>query len=515
MKIFKKTVSALLAVILAFSCVVFAGAQQEKTPVIIVTGMNTLPLYLDKGTENEQQVFPFTSDTIVSAVFGALPALMLVPVTGNWDTLNDKLVEGVNNMLGVLALNPDGTSKYNVTCASFDKPYSYYVENYDEEFFEAAKDLGEAAAAELGGDNVYVYVYDWRKATVTNAEGLDTLVNKVLDDTDSEKVTLAAISQGGTVTMTYLEMFGTESVSNVVMLSSAFRGINMVGDLFSGRVSFDLGSMMSFLTNNTSYAGSDALNLLFGGLIFKGLCAVTDPLLDIVLKNTDDRLFEESLATTFGTFGGTFGILPYDDYMAARAFMHGDAVTPELDRVDYYFKNVSGKCEEILNGVMADGVPVHVLSLYGKRSLPFGDDDAVQSDGVIETVRTSAGATCALLNETLGDSYVQKNTACGHNHLSADGVVDASTCMLPEQTWFIRDMAHTEFNENCAEGIDFIMWLVTADTQLYVTDSDGYAQFMLLDRETRKLSAIDGEISKYSFVNNFNAFIADVREMFN
>ncbi len=514
MKMLKRFVSAALAVVLAFSCVVFAGAQQEKTPLVIVTGMNTLPLYLDKGTENEQQVFPFSSDSITDLIFGALPSLLLLPVTGNWDKLNDKLVEGANNMLGVLALNPDGTSKYNVTCASFDKPYSYYVENHNEEFFIAADDLGEAAAKELGGDNVYVYIYDWRKATVTNAEGLDALVSKVLADTGSDKVTLAAISQGGSVTMAYLEMFGTENINNVVMLASAFRGIDMVGDIFSGRVTFELGSMMGFLTNYTAYAGSDALNLLFNGLLFRALCAVNDPLLDIVLKNTDDRLFKESLATTFGTFGGTFGILPYEDYEAAREFLHGDAVTPELDRVDYYFKNVSGKCEEILDSAIADGVSVHILSFYGKRMLPFGDGDDAQSDATIETHRTSAGATCAPLDEILGDGYAQKNTACGHNHLSADCVIDASTCMFPEQTWLIRDLGHTEFNDNAPETLEMIMWLITADSQCCVDSNAKYPQFMLFDRESRELSAIDGKISKYSFVNSFNAFIDDVKEMF-
>jgi len=26
-----------------------------------------------------------------------------------------------------------------------------------------------------------------------------------------------------------------------------------------------------------------------------------------------------------------------------------------------------------------------------------------------------------------------------HDHLSKDGVIDASTCLLPENTWFIKD----------------------------------------------------------------------------
>lgn len=42
---------------------------------------------------------------------------------------------------------------------------------------------------------------------------------------------------------------------------------------------------------------------------------------------------------------------------------------------------------------------------------------------------------------TLGDDYVQARDV-GHNCLSEDGIIDASTCMLPENTWFIKNYGH-------------------------------------------------------------------------
>lgn len=95
------------------------------------------------------------------------------------------------------------------------------------------------------------------------------------------------------------------------------------------------------------------------------------------------------------------------------------------------------------------------------------------SDGTVDTMYASAGATVALRGETLGDGYKQK-VDCGHNHLSPDGRIDASTCILPENTWFIKGMLHA----NCHDGImKMYNRLMFSDDNMNVFSDPLYTQF--------------------------------------
>lgn len=67
------------------------------------------------------------------------------------------------------------------------------------------------------------------------------------------------------------------------------------------------------------------------------------------------------------------------------------------------------------------------------------------------------------LKTTLGDDYVQARDV-GHNCLSEDGIIDASTCMLPENTWFIKNYGHAMFDYR-RNGCDLYVRAMTAKTQ--------------------------------------------------
>jgi hypothetical protein len=61
---------------------------------------------------------------------------------------------------------------------------------------------------------------------------------------------------------------------------------------------------------------------------------------------------------------------------------------------------------------------------------------------MLDTKYASLGATCATPGMPFLPFYKQKVTKCGHDHISADRLVDASTCLLPEQTWFAKNKIH-------------------------------------------------------------------------
>ena len=86
----------------------------------------------------------------------------------------------------------------------------------------------------------------------------------------------------------------------------------------------------------------------------------------------------------------------------------------------------------------------------------------------------SLGATCAPFGKTLNENYRQKNRFCGHSHISADGIIDASSCAFPEYTWFIKNNGHATFGTDyCA----FIEWAIRYDGQPTVWSDEKYPQF--------------------------------------
>ena len=75
--------------------------------------------------------------------------------------------------------------------------------------------------------------------------------------------------------------------------------------------------------------------------------------------------------------------------------------------------------------------------------------DSENADGIIQLDSTSMGAYAANVGETLPEGYVQQNTSknCSdptHNHISPDRVVDASTAMLPDTTFYFKGQKHEQ-----------------------------------------------------------------------
>ncbi len=87
----------------------------------------------------------------------------------------------------------------------------------------------------------------------------------------------------------------------------------------------------------------------------------------------------------------------------------------------------------------------------------------------------SFGATTAKVPETLSDSYIAKQTEKGlAGYISPDRQIDASTCMFPDQTWFVKNLRHATQTADVMTLIDAI-----AHTENAKADSlAGFPQFL-------------------------------------
>ena len=100
------------------------------------------------------------------------------------------------------------------------------------------------------------------------------------------------------------------------------------------------------------------------------------------------------------------------------------------------------------------------------------------SDQFASVERSSFGATTSTVYETLSDEYIAHRTAEGKGHyISPDKHIDASTCLTPDSTWFIKGSSHSNWT---TYELKILYEVASADRQLTVKDFP-YTQFMVYD----------------------------------
>lgn len=509
----KKIVSIFLAVIMMCLCVVpgIAKAADKTTPVLLIAGFTEYALV----DANGDGAFPPSNDKIIDTVKNALTPLGLL-LQKDYKGFCDGAIPVVNNLLAPIACNPDGTIKDNTVklADQFTEPVSAYgIDKVtEEEVFDRA--LVNSVVDKVGAENVYLYGLDWRKSMSELASDINDYVTKIKTDKGVDKVSIAGHSMGGAVLSTYIATYGYDSLSNITMVNSAFNGLEMLGQLFSGNIKIDSAALLDLITENI---GNDVLSKILGAtqILNSAIPLVEDFL---AAENEDggtykDTLFSQCIVPSFGYIPGIWSLVPDKDYETAKAYMKAhmienqtlDGVSSDKiaadwaifeEKIDSYH-NIQVNTGELLKEAKADGVTVTVLSNYNLTIAPVTPAANLTSDGVIETVYTSGGAICADKGKTLGDGYKQAALS-GENHLSADNIIDASTCLFPENTWFIKNCQHSNFDYT-ENACDIYVKLITAETQPTVNTWRDYPQFMVYNSKTHILSPLDSSLGDVDF----------------
>lgn len=491
----KRVLCLLLTLLLLMGCSSAALAADScacgTAPLIVVTGMNAWPLVLNAGTDQEKQVFAPDTQAILKLVGQIAGPVAQFAVTKDYDKLGDDVLPAVYALFEPLACNPDGGSRYAVTTTVYPESMANYPEFVNEEgYLTNEPALVRAAAQKIGADHVYYFNYDWRLDPMEHAKELRAYVERAKQETGHDKVNLVGSSMGGTIIASYLAQYGSGDIDTFTMLSSAFTGTTIVGDLFTGKIEFHKEALIRILKE---VAGQQAVNVLLDALDQAGIIDVLLPVLDELVAHLKDRVYDEVFQDTFVTMPGIWDLIALEDYEDAKAYL----LDPEEDaqliaRIDAYHYQVQEKLPELFRAAMEQGTKINVVSHYNLQGVPLTPSYREQNDNVIDTKYTSGYATCALLDETLPEGYQQKNTNCrdaSHHHISGDRMIDASTCLMPEQTWFLKDLKHVGYIYD-TQVMEFILWLCLSDSQRTVQEAGDYSQFMQVDPETGALSLI-------------------------
>jgi len=194
----------------------------------------------------------------------------------------------------------------------------------------------------------------------------------------------------------------------------------------------------------------------------------------MILRNTKDRFYTGTLIPIFGQWPALRGFVPDEYYEPAKAFMFGnDPKYKDFIKLidNFHYRAGPGKADGLIK--KAAGVTkVSIVAGYGFAPMPFTPKTQYDTDGLIDTERESCGAATAGFGKTFPAGYKQK-VSDGHNHLSPDLRIDASTCLLPDQTWFLKNKLH--FAGGSGGLVDF---LACSKEQPTVFDAPEFPQFM-------------------------------------
>ncbi|MBQ3603368.1 MAG: hypothetical protein IJA02_05990 [Clostridia bacterium] len=466
-KIAKSTISILLVLVLSFSVVLQTTAAASKCdcgeePIVYVAALGSATLYKDAGTADEKVIFRPETDAYIELIAKLIVPLVSLVFTKDYDAFIDAVIPAAMGIFGSLANAPDGTSTPDVTTKE-----------------ELPTD------PQHGLDYSYYYGYDFRADPVASAEGLDAFIDRVIEITGHDKVRLKASSMGGVVTMAYLEKYGTEKIKSIIFQCCPIKGTALAGDLYCGNLVIEEEAVYRYgmydLPLLVDGVGGKILTTLVDILYKTGVLGMLIDVIDEVLVNCRDRVYDEMLIPVFKANCGLWSFVPDEYYENAKRFMLGalyDEETAKLvERIDYYHYNVQNRADEILNSVVDSGIPVMILAAYNVQRTPIISTWKNDSDETVDTKYASVGATVALLGETLGDKYVQKVND-GHNHISPDNKIDASTCALPENTWFVKDMLHCTTHDGHGGLYNWFFENDDSAEMLTVHSNPAYPQFL-------------------------------------
>jgi len=457
---------------------VVAAAQETKGVTIFIDGINSRDI-IDASTGDT--LFPPSADTIVPAVAKAVPSALKAIITKDWSVAEKPVCEAVAGIFLPIA------------CDEHGKPSSSTAFDWEwlepDELLEEIDDTGRA-----------FYCFDWRLDMKTIATDLHSFIEYVLETTGESKVNLVGFSMGTCALMSYLKLYDYQYVNSVVLLAGGYNGVGVCGQPFAGKVKLSSESLLRYLD---SVLGTDMTSIVVSALIDTlnsvGLLDSTLSLADEAITALNPAFYDEVFSTTFATIPGMWALVPAELYEMALANA-GDSISPEtMEMISWYHDEVQACNEEIIQGCLDRGIKFGIIAKYGYPIIPVCEEDS-NTDMMIDTKYESFGATVATCGEgTLGEGYTQA-VSVGFDCVSPDNIIDASTCVFPEYTWFVKNSVH---GQNMAELEDTLIdYIIHSDEQVSVTDGV-YSQFNII---------VDGNLEPLTAENDYSKFSSDTEK---
>ena len=462
------------------------GGNCEHSPVIVLPGINHSPTHLyDENDEpymyngshvggtllilNEEAL---STGAIVKAVAAVLGTLLLQTNLGL-----DKIAYNlVSDIFKFQKCDENGDHIANLKTQRWNHSLEHMTQDDIDWTYRMVpmKPLVDV----IGEDHVYFFTFNLVGDPMDSADELKEYVEMVKEQTGHDKVTFLPVSLGGTILTAYLEKYGHEDLDQIVNAVACLDGTDIVADFMAREWRLEDEYLYHQFFANI-FVESEGVPTI-GYLI--------NTLLHIVPRSGIDELLTGAMSAILDTLmlncPQFWAMIPSYRYDAlAERYLSDKPVLKA--RTDAFQQARLNLKQNILDAV-ADGVRVN--SIAG-ANLDFGEEmytyfnivasaEQHNSDGIVNLNSTTLGATGAAHDQTLSDIEYESNTYCSdptHNHISPDNMVDASTAILPENTWIFLDQYH-EVGRNDVV-LNLAKAIILGDVTDVNSDPENYPQF--------------------------------------
>lgn len=500
----KKAVALLMVVMMSVGCFALpaTAAIENDLPVVYLKGA-TEKVY-DK---NGKQVWPVPTDLtdiLMSNSSDLISALAASAATSDWSIYGDALASTLSRYFSAGTLDNSGNPKNGTTIKKSAAPKKK-TSNFA---------LGD-----------YIFKYDPRLDPWDIATELNSYINAVLAATGKKKVQLVARCMGSCMASAYLCKYGNSKVDTVIYYASAARGALLCGQLFAGKLNFDADILNDYAND---YMGDNELSELLAAVVnvtysLNILGGGTDIVTDIY-NQLAVEVFPQLLRITYANMPAYWAMVNEDYYEEAKEFIFGGheaEYSTLIKRIDRYHENVMLRLEKNLKTFSKNGTKVIVIAKYGTPFPPYLEGHKIQGDGDISVRDISFGAVGADIGTTLSMDYLNDAKRSGTiDYISDDLIIDASTCLFPESTWFVRDIRHGTFPPSINK---MMLKLLQQKKQPTVNTFEEYPRFMQFSYDGDTLTEITQPIPSGStgtvnplmdLINMFLNFLTIIKNFF-
>ncbi len=491
-KTFKKSLSVLLTLIMAFALIVpsFAALEMNNYPTIRINGRSAL-VYDKDGKQIYTNPDPSFNEVEYAKSLVPIMAkeISKTLITQDWEGYSRTICDKITPLFDMIQIDENANPKDGTNGGEWK------------------------VGTPLAPAKDYTFQWDWRVDPLETAALLKEYIKEVKRVNNCDKVNIDSRCLGSVIVTAYLYLVGDEAkdnIANIVLYVPTVAGSQTVGALFANQINFDDKAIDEYVTyymngpdrffNDTAYG--DDLEIFIGTFCsflyqLKVLGYGTE-MFTYIYEQLKDYMVPR-LATNVFFFPTYWAMIDDRYYEAAKEQLFKEdsdgyytvdknEYAGYIAKIDNYHYNVQVNSEKILTDAKNSGINISVIAKYGDNLLPVEKNCRAQGDGRIETKALSFGATCSNITETLSDEYIASHDS---KYISADKKIDASTCLFPENTWFIRDCTHAAFPD-CIERFKAILIRSKEQPTIENMKEYGYTQFMTYSAENGTLSEITG-----------------------
>lgn len=473
-----------------------AVTAEEMYPSIVLPGLfqGNATLYDENGniavnSDGEELKAPFFIDSTMDIVDMALkeagiPLLSTLAFQRDFD---DKFANALGHTLGEVLLGKVASDSngnfikdvrptiYPTSVANLSQAEKDYV--YRTIPLTAYKNIA-------GEEKLYFFSFFSFENMDKVVERLYELIQTVKEETGFDKVNLVPISQGGTLCNALLETYRDDDAAHdifddlnrIIYIIPALNGSATIGDIYYYGLLDDDDALYSYMFPLLLEKDQEWLGYLINTLIKIFPKQVLNDVLDIAV----DILIEEYLE--YCTL--MWGLMPQAYYPELRERYLSDPEDAVIrEQTDRYYRAQVNSLDNIM-AAYEHGIDIFDIVNYNDALYPICDSwNKCQADGIIQLESTSMGAYGIAVDTQLPEGYVQQNTnttcsdPANHIHIDPHNLIDASTGLLPDQTFYFYNGDHERTGDN-----DVVMRLVTRllTDQTFknvYSDPENYPQF--------------------------------------